>query len=1415
METDGPGPAATGPQPNGRAVRVDVLGPVRVIVDGHSIDLGSPKQRLVLAVLVSAAGRPVPVERVIDLVWPDDPPSRARHSVQQYMSRLRAAVEPDRPAGRKPAVLRCEAGGYLLDLAPELIDVHRFIRDEAAGRAALQAGDPRAAVDRWRDALAHWRGPAFADLRGEPFADAEAVRLEERRLFTIENRIAAEIDLGQGADLVSELHDLVRSHPLREAFWNQLMVCLYRAGRRADALRAYQRVRRLLADELGLDPGPGLQELEAAILAGDLAMPGTAVRSTSAPVSAPPAVADREDEQEDERYLAPGERRTTVVVAVALTGLEPLRSATDDRTVALLVEEARRRVSLAMAEFTGSVHHSTGAAVLGLFGVPAAENDAARAVRCALRCAADLGALTADVAVSWSVAPPCARIAVCSAQVEGGRTLLSGGAERRCARLLAAGPPGAPIVTDNVRWLVEPLFDWGAPISERRASVAVRTRGPGRLQGLPDMTAPLLGRQEPLARARGWLDGVVHGRGDVLFVGGEAGIGKTRLINELKRPARAVSPEPLWLESGCEPHDDRVPYYLFRRLVRGWLGSSPLDELRVKVAARRQLEELPGVDAATVLPVLMLLAGVTGAGAESERIARLDPEPLRRSIAAALTALLGGLATARPVVVALDDLHWADPPSLELLEHLLDVLAGGPIAFLLAARPDPDHRSWTVRDTARRRQPHRCHEVELARLRNGDDVELLRALIGEDTLPSEVEHRIAEVADGNPFFLQEIIRSLVTSGVLTAEDGRWRVSGAVSVDLPPSVERIIVSRLDALPPTHRSVLGAASVLGQTFSAGLLARVSAPEHVGSLDTAVESLLRTTMLQELRRWPSHELRFNHALTADAVYRNLTDRRRAQLHERAARAIESGLRPGESDVYPALARHWEQAGHLGPAAEYHRLAGEHALRMHALELARREFRAGLDLGRRARLAPATVAALTYGLGTALRQSGLPNEARPVLAEAEALAFTADASATRLAALEGLGVIEETGASKRMAIRYYEQAARLAAQAGDSVREIGLLNRLAVVAASQLRFADAESFARRALDIAPGLGDPKQAARAVDGAKLVAWYLGDLDELERLTAGAEPQLRPDGEWYLQFVLLESAYVPAARGQWNVADARVEEGLALNDRIGNRAERPLLLALAARLDRWRGRLDAAWARCVDACELATRVGADWMLSWARTELGALHLDLNEPGQAIDRLEEGRRIARACNSSTVELWSVGHLCRATLRAGDERSAAAHVQEMADLIGLVTVPAGRAFLGAEDALAAYSEAALELGDPAPAHEVMKPLLEAADRAGHMPAATRASLVLAKADRLAGNVHQACRRLRHARKCAEAGSLAVLGLDVVDALADVTDGIERTEHLATAAGYRDTRRAHRLNGPPEEDPQPGGKLRCDSG
>jgi predicted ATPase/DNA-binding SARP family transcriptional activator len=235
------------------------LGPVQAVRAGCDVPLGGPRQRAVLALLALDAGRVVPAGRLVEELWLGRPPLGAAKTLRSYVSRLRSALAPE-----VPVVAR--GGGYTLGAGPGQLDVRRFERLLAGGQAALGDGDAVAAGNRFREALALWRGPALADvLDVEPLA-REGARLEELRLAAVEGRLEADLAVGLHAEVAGELEQLVGEHPLRERFWRLLMLALYRGGRQADALAAYQRARAVLTGELGLEPGQELRELERAVL---------------------------------------------------------------------------------------------------------------------------------------------------------------------------------------------------------------------------------------------------------------------------------------------------------------------------------------------------------------------------------------------------------------------------------------------------------------------------------------------------------------------------------------------------------------------------------------------------------------------------------------------------------------------------------------------------------------------------------------------------------------------------------------------------------------------------------------------------------------------------------------------------------------------------------------------------------------------------------------------------------------------------------------------------------------------------------------------------------------------------------------------------------------------------------------------
>ena len=242
-----------------------LLGPLEAVVDGTPVRLAAEKPRALLALLLLNRNRVVPTERLVDELWGEEPPARATKALQVYVSQLRKALGPERLVTRPP--------GYELRVDEGELDVARFESLVAAAREQLSAGNARAAVKGLREALELWRGPALREFRAEPFAELAAARLEDQRLAAVEDRLQAELDSGgDAARVVPELEELVAAEPLRERPRELLMLALYRAGRQADALDLYRRTRDLFVNELGIEPGPGLRELEQAVLRQDTAL---------------------------------------------------------------------------------------------------------------------------------------------------------------------------------------------------------------------------------------------------------------------------------------------------------------------------------------------------------------------------------------------------------------------------------------------------------------------------------------------------------------------------------------------------------------------------------------------------------------------------------------------------------------------------------------------------------------------------------------------------------------------------------------------------------------------------------------------------------------------------------------------------------------------------------------------------------------------------------------------------------------------------------------------------------------------------------------------------------------------------------------------------------------------------------------
>jgi DNA-binding SARP family transcriptional activator len=300
-----------------------ILGPVEAWDGADQLDLGGPKPRALLAVLLLHANQVVSTDQLVDELWSEAPPSTARNLVQGYVSGLRQAFHQGRDGGTATSVLVTRPSGYVLRVEPGELDLDRFEGLAADARRATADGDLERAAEAWRAALALWRGPALAGAASEALRRTAAPRLEEARLEALEERLEVDLGLGRHAELVGELEALAATYPVRERLRRQLMVALYRSGRRAEALTVYRNARQVLVEELGLEPSPALQELERAILRTDPALEpvlptASRTRDEPGPCQLPPDVDDFTGRQAivaQVQQLLEGEQATAIVIS--------------------------------------------------------------------------------------------------------------------------------------------------------------------------------------------------------------------------------------------------------------------------------------------------------------------------------------------------------------------------------------------------------------------------------------------------------------------------------------------------------------------------------------------------------------------------------------------------------------------------------------------------------------------------------------------------------------------------------------------------------------------------------------------------------------------------------------------------------------------------------------------------------------------------------------------------------------------------------------------------------------------------------------------------------------------------------------------------------------------------------------------
>jgi class 3 adenylate cyclase/tetratricopeptide (TPR) repeat protein len=1012
-----------------------------------------------------------------------------------------------------------------------------------------------------------------------------------------------------------------------------------------------------------------------------------------------------------------GERRTVTVLFVDAVGSTPLAEKLGEEEMYSLMREALSRMTEAVHRYEGHVATFTGDGMMALFGAPIAHEDSARrAVAAALRMQRSLDEYAREVNQRHGV--DCRfRVGLNTGPVVVGTVsddlrmdfTAIGDTVNLAARMEQVADPGSVLVSEPTHRVVAGFFECDAlgdlavkgkvgPVRAYRVlrEKPVRTRFEAAAErGL----SPLVGRGHELALLQGQLDRARQGAGQVVFVSGEAGIGKSRLILELRRRVADVR----WLEGHCVSYGGNSPYLPVVDLLKGAFGIEEGDDDAGII--RRVDEVVAGWEehAQKRAPYLKYLLSVDPG---DESVTTMDPQERRIEIFEALGALLLEESHRRPLVVVVEDLHWADQMSQEALGVLLAVVPSTPVLLVLTHRPGYERPSgdFTV--------------LELDHLDDEESVALTRGVLGVEALPPEVQGLVTAKAEGNPFYIEEVSKALVETGVVARVNGSYELRRPIEdIHIPGTIQEVILSRIDRLEREAKQAIQLASVIGREFTARLLGRIS--DLKAQLSEVLNELKVLDLIYEKALFPELAYMFKHALTHDVAYATLLAERRRALHRLVGAAIEDLYGDRLAEHYETLAHHYYEGQDWEKALDYLEKAGDKATAAYANQDALRFYGRALEvcdvLGEQAVPASASLAGkrgfVNFIVGD---MSGAIGDFDRMLAAAQRLG----SRPLEATALGYRGIMEVLKPDLERAEATLRTALAIVEEGCEDVRPLVSLGLVWLMFTSN-RLPEAEPFLITA-DQAAALPDPFLAGNWSFVLGFFQYWWGHSEKALRVLramseAAAQLMSNRVWNWWVQGLAL------GTKGDYEAALSVLEDAVASSERVGDTIIRPRLLNTVGWIYGELEDHERAIGRNRLSVEMASVPGfhvRDAEMH-ARLNVGDNLVALGRPDEA----EEQFRVVEAGARSTrpADLWlawrysqhlfhSYGELW---LGRGDTARALAYADECLELAlynsSVRNVVKGRRLRGqvllaqgrpdeAEHELAAALNAAIEFGNP---------------------------------------------------------------------------------------------------------------------
>jgi len=956
------------------------------------------------------------------------------------------------------------------------------------------------------------------------------------------------------------------------------------------------------------------------------------------------------------------ERRVVTILLSDVEGSRPITQELDPEEVMEVMEGALDVLIEPVTRYEGTLARLMGDAVLAFFGAPIAhEDDAERACRAALEIIEGAHAYATRLEQERGIAGFNVRVAIHTGLVVVGDVgpdlrveyTAMGDAVDLASGMQQAAEPGTVLITDDTHRLIAPLFetealgairvrDGAEPVPAYRVLALTDVVGKGR--GIAGLASPLVGREAEFRALREALERLQVGVGGIVTIAGEAGIGKSRLVAEVRRDGASL--DPRWVEGRCLSYGTSIAYLLWREVLRELLGMTPdASPVVLRDALRARLRSLCPTPFDDVYPFLGRLMSLPLEAQAETRLQGLDPEGLKFLTFRAVEALIECTVEQHPLVLVCEDLHWADPTSLELLEHLLALTDRASLLVMCVFRPYAELGCCGLREAAARSFRHRHTDLRLNPLSASESRILVGNLLDVDTLPEQLRESILSHAEGNPLYVEEVIRSLIDNEAIVQDEatGHWQaVRDVADIDVPDTLQGVLTARIDRLDEEARRVLQMASVVGRIFLFRVLAAIAASrastEEERSLRKNLLTLQREEMIRERARMPELEYIFKHHLTREAAYNGLLRSERRRFHRQVAEALERLFPERIEEQLGLVAHHWEQAEDQERAIGYLRRAGEQAAAQFANEEA---------------------------VGYFSRALGLTPE-EDLAARYDLLLFrerVRDLQGAREAQTQDLAALEA-----------------LVAALGDHRKRVEVALRRADYGMQTSDYPATMAAAQEAIDLARSIGDLHLEASAHLETGRVLYDLGDYGasqhSLERALslareAGTSASLRaePQAEDSIEpsrrleaSCLFQIGFVCYYQGNLERCMLYVGQALRLSRELGEQdTEGSALWLLGGTLLR-QGEYDSAEMHLRQSLQIFRQLGDRHETAFTLYNLGWLRYMLGDYDGARLHYEQFLTIVRQTQHARGVSIALSHLAFVSLRLGDGEQAREYAQE---------------------------------------------------------------------------------------------------------------------------------------------------------